>query len=82
MANTRAYMDDLSLAARILKSLIAPARHSDGPTVYVICQLDGQEGCVIYEQLPDGRCLAWPEPPSSGLQQSEGAIDQRTQPKK
>ncbi len=70
-------MDDLPLAASILKSLIAPARHSDGPTLYVICQVGEGSGCVIHEQLPDGKCLAWPERPSQGVQQAEGMIYQR-----
>ncbi len=70
-------MDDLPLAVKILKSLIAPARHSDGPTLYLICQVDEQNHCAIYEQLPDGKCLVWPEPPVGGVQQAEGMIYQR-----
>jgi hypothetical protein len=70
-------MDDLPLGAKILKSLIAPARHSDGPTLYLICALDGRGRCSIYEQLPDGKCLAWPEPACGGVQQAEGMIYQQ-----
>ena len=70
-------MDDLPLGARILKSLIAPARHSEGPTLYLICQSDDENTCVIYEQLPDGKCLAWAEPTAKGVQQAEGMIYQR-----
>ena len=51
-------MDDLPLGAKILKFLIAPARHSDGPTLYLICQVDEHTRCAIYEQMPDGKCLA------------------------
>ncbi len=72
-------MDNFPLTARILKSLIAPARHGDGSTLYVICRSDDEEGFVIYEQLPDGKCLAWPELASGGVQQAEGTIYQRAQ---
>jgi hypothetical protein len=71
-------MDDLPLDAKILKSLIAPARHSQGSTLYLICQEDGNR-CVIYEQLPDGKCLSWPETPATGIQQAEGLIYQQAQ---
>ena len=67
-------MNDLPLGSKILKSLIAPARYSDGPTLYLICQAKNENFCVIYEQLPDGRCQAWPESPARGVQQAEGAI--------
>ena len=70
-------MDDLPSAAKILKSLIAPARHSDGPTLYLICQMDNERGCAIYEQLPNGKCLVWPEQMAQGVQQAEGMIYQR-----
>ena len=70
-------MEELPLAAKILKSLIAPARYGQGATVYLICQADDQQGCLIYEQLPDGQCLVWPGPASRGVQQAEGAIHQQ-----
>ena len=65
-------MDDLPLGARILKSLIAPARHSDGSTLYLICAEDTR--CTIYEQMPDGTCQIWPEIAEGGAQQAEGMI--------
>ncbi len=77
MGSSRFCMDELPLAAKILKSLIAPARHSDGPTLYLICQVDEQNYCAIYEQMPDGKCLVWPESPSGGVQQAEGMIYRR-----
>lgn len=70
-------MDDLPANARILKSLIAPARYSDGPTLFLICQSDDGKGCSIYEQMPDGRCQAWPETLIGGVQQAECSIYQR-----
>ena len=70
-------MNDLPLGAKILKSLIAPARHSDGPTLYLICQKDEGNRCTIYEQLPNGQCLSWPEAEPDGVQQAEGFIYQR-----
>lgn len=71
------HMDDLPPTAKILKSLIAPARHSDGPTLYLICQVDDVSGCVICEQLPDEKCLVWPERMTQGVQQAEGMIYQQ-----
>ena len=70
-------MDDLPPGCTILKSLIAPARHSDGPTLYLICQVSDGKGCVVYEQLPDGKSLLWTEPPAQCIQQAEGMIYQR-----
>ena len=67
-------MNDLPPGCKILKSLIAPARYSDGPTLYLICQTDDENVCVIYEQLPDGRCQAWTVATAKGVQQAEGAI--------
>ena len=67
-------MDGLPLTAKILKSLIAPAKHSDGPTLYLICSED--EHHVIYEQMPDGTCQAWPDG-FQGVHQAEGMIYQR-----
>ena len=68
-------MDGLPDNAQILNSLIAPARYSDGPTLFLICQVDDQ--CVIYEQMPDGMCQAWPEALVGGAQQAECMISQR-----
>ena len=68
-------MDGLPDNAKILKSLIAPARHSDGPTLYIICSA-AEHQCCIYEQMPDGKCVLWPESPSQGVQQAECAIYQ------
>ena len=68
-------MDGLPLTAKILKSLIAPARHSDGPTLYLICSED--EHHVIYEQMPDGTCQAWADTSSRCIQQAEGMLYQR-----
>ena len=58
--------------AKILKSLIAPARYSDGPTLFLICQVDHQ--LKIYEHLPCGSCRVWPELAVRGVQQAEGMI--------
>ena len=69
-------MDGLPDNAKILKSLIAPARYSDGPTLFLICQVDDQQ-CRIYEQLPCGNCQVWPELTERGVQQAEGMIYQR-----
>ena len=70
-------MDDLPLDAKILKSLIAPARYSDGPTLYLICAADVSPRCTIYEQTPEGMCRAWPEVAERGVQQAEGMIYQQ-----
>lgn len=59
--------------SKVLKALIAPARHSDGPTLYLICQQEKTGGWEIHEHLPDGQCLVWPEFPT-GPQQAEAAI--------
>ena len=68
-------MDGLPPNVRILKSLIAPARHSDGPTLYLICS--EVEHHVIYEQMPDGTCQAWADTSSKCIQQAESMIYQR-----
>ena len=68
-------MDGLPLAAKILKSLIAPARHSDGPTLYLICSEENHH--VIYEQMPDGSCQVWADTSSRCIQQAESMIYQR-----
>ena len=60
--------------SKVLKALIAPARHSDGPTLYLICQQEKTGGWQIYEHLPDGQCIPWPEPLPAGPQQAEAAI--------
>ena len=73
-------VDDLPLGAKILKSLIAPAKHSDGPTLYLICSVDDQKRCTIYEQLPDGKSMEWPETILGGAQQAECLIYQRMKP--
>ena len=65
-------MGDLPANAKILKSLIAPARYSDGPTLFMVCSLDNQ--CLIYEQMPDGKCQRWPEALVGGAQQAESMI--------
>ena len=65
------------LAAKILKSLIAPARDRDGPTLYLICSADQPEHCVIYEQMPDGTCQAWTDTASKCIQQAESLIYQQ-----
>ena len=67
-------MDDLPPAAKALESLIAPARHSDDPMLYMICQMDGENRGIIYEQLPGGKCPAWPGPSCQGVQQARGRI--------
>ena len=72
-------MDDLPPTARILKSLIAQARHSEGPTLYVICLADDQRHCVIYEQLPDGSSFAWTDHTSQCVQQAESLIYRGTE---
>jgi hypothetical protein len=60
---------------RTLKALIAPGRHSSGPTLYLL--IEAPEGGVeVHEQLPDGSCVVWPEKPMAGAQQAEGAIYQ------
>ena len=59
-----------------LKSLVAPGRHSEGPTLYMICRAADGEGCVIHEQLPDGECIVWPDAPPRGVQQAEATIYQ------
>ncbi len=67
-------MDSTPPSATVLKAIIAPARHSDGPTLYLICQAS-KTGCwEIHEHLPDGKCLVWPDPPVTGPQQAEAAI--------
>ena len=74
-------MDDLPPDAKILKSLIAPARYSDGPTLYLICETENPPRCTIYEQTPQGKCRAWPEAADRGVQQAEGMIYQRADTK-
>lgn len=69
--------DGLPLTAKISKSLIAPARHNNGPTLYLICSADQPDHCVIYEQMPNGTCQAWPEALVGGVQQAECMIYQR-----
>lgn len=71
-------MDSLPLGTKILKSLIAPARHSAGPTLYLICSDD--DHCVIYEQMPDGTCQEWRDG-FQGVQQAEGMIYHQAVPK-
>ena len=70
-------MDDLPLDAKILKSLIAPARYSDGPTLYLICAADTSPCCIICEQTPEGKCRMWPEVAERGMQQAGGMIYQQ-----
>ena len=70
-------MDNCSVKEQILKSLVAPARYSDGPTLFLICQKDDGQGCSIYEQLADGQCQRWPESSVGGVQQAEGMIYQQ-----
>lgn len=60
--------------ANVIKAIIAPARHSDGPTLYLICKHEKSGGCEIHEHLPDGKCVVWPEPLPTGPQQAEAAI--------
>jgi hypothetical protein len=67
-------MDDLPPGTKILKSLIAPARYSDGPTLYLICQADDHSLFTSYEQMPDGACHVWPDTTSQGVKQAEGII--------
>lgn len=66
-------MEPTSTQSKVLKALIAPARHSDGPTLYLICQQEQVGRWEIHEHLPDGNCLVWPEHPT-GPQQAEAAI--------
>ena len=70
-------MDELPSSCKILKSLIAPARYSDGPTLFPLCQANDGKGCSIYEQLPDGKCQRWSEALVRGVQQAESTICQR-----
>ena len=58
---------------KVHKALIAPARHSDGPTLYLICQQEKAGQWEVHEHLPDGECLVWPEL-LTGPQQAEAAI--------
>ncbi len=58
---------------RVHKALIAPARHSDGPTLYLICKQPNAAQWEVHEHLPDGQCLVWPEL-LTGPQQAEAAI--------
>ena len=67
-------MSSFPIASKIIKSLIAPARHSDGPTLYMICEADDSGKCNIYEQMPDGDCMLWPESPLPGRCQAEAVI--------
>ena len=67
-------MDTLPNNTKVLKALIAPARHSDGPTLYLICQQEATGRWEIHEHLPDGECLVWKEPKVTGPQQAEAAI--------
>ena len=67
-------MNQLPQTTKIIKSLIASARHSDGPTLYMICEAAAAGKCDIYEQMPDGDCLLWPESPLPGRCQAEAAI--------
>ena len=66
-------MDQDSNNSRVHKALIAPARHSDGPTLYLICEQAKANRWEVHEHLPDGRCLIWPEL-LTGPQQAEAAI--------
>lgn len=66
-------MDPLPNHTKVLKALIAPARHSDGPTLYLICQQEEKKCWEVHEHLPDGQCIVWPEP-LTGPQQAEAAI--------
>ena len=68
-------MDPLP-AVTPLKALVAPGRHSDGPTLYMICPAANGVGCDIHEQMPDGNCIVWPIPSPKGVQQAEAAIYQ------
>ena len=67
-------MDTPSNHSKVLKALIAPARHSDGPTLYLICQRQDTSRWEIHEHLPDGQCLVWSDPDVTGPQQAEAAI--------
>ena len=57
-----------------LKALVAPGRHNDGPTFYMICRSEDGGGCEIHEQMPDGNCVIWPGPSPKGVQQAEATI--------
>jgi hypothetical protein len=59
---------------KTLKALIAPGRHSRGPTLYMLIESPDGEGVEVHEQMPDGSCVVWPEKPMAGTQQAEGAI--------
>jgi hypothetical protein len=61
---------------KTLKALIAPGRHSRGPTLYMLMEAGDGQGVEVHEQLPDGSCVVWPEKPMAGVQQAEGAIYQ------
>ena len=61
---------------KTLKALIAPGRHSSGPTLYLLMAAPDGAGVEVHEQLPDGSCVVWPEKPLAGAQQAEGAIYQ------
>ena len=67
-------MDPLPNHSKVHKALIAPARHSDGPTLYLICQEEGTGRWKIHEHLPDGQCVVWSDPTVTGPQQAEAAI--------
>ncbi len=74
-ARLRIVMESLlPITSKIIKSMIAPARHSSGPTLYVICESEDPSKCNIYEQLPDGECVLWPESPFNGRGHAEAAI--------
>ena len=60
----------------LLKALVAPGRHSEGPTLYMICRAADGVGCDIHEQMPDGSCVVWPIPAPRGIQQAEATIYQ------
>lgn len=67
-------MNPVPNQSKVHKALIAPARHSDGPTLYLICQQEKTHGWEIHEHLPDGECVVWSEPTVTGPQQAEAAI--------
>ncbi len=46
---------------QLLKSLVAAARFSDGPTLFCIYQTDETGTCEVREQMPDGHPASWPE---------------------
>ncbi len=65
---------DPSKLPPLAKALIAPARFSDGPTLFQIC-LQRETGLYeIHESLPTGEMMVWPEPPSGGPHQAETLI--------